>query len=90
MKTLLGTEIPQEVKGLVYLCDFDYTQNKLTVFKELLCDSGSLALEMYANIPNAPSQIAYGKTHEEFCKELEILHISMADETWLKDLANCL
>lgn len=90
MKTLLGTEIPANVRGIVYLCKFDHKELTITVISEIMCQSPFYALEVYANIPNPESQLATGGTHEEMCEKLEKLHKRMKDKIWLKDLSECL
>jgi hypothetical protein len=90
MKTLLGNEIPETIKGIVYLCDFDHDKLVITTIAEIMCEQASIALNLYAEIPNPASQLAMGGTHHEFCKELERLHHNMKDRTWLKNLSECL
>lgn len=92
MKTILGTEIPETTRGVLYLCHFDFLADpyRLDVMREILCDSASTALELYANIPNPPSQLATGKTYKKLCEELELLHSNMTKKEWLDDLANCI
>ena len=92
MKTLLGTEIPKTTRGVLYLCHFDFLVDppRLDVVREILCDSAWRAIELYANIPNPPSQAATGKTYDKLCEELELLHTNMKKKEWLDDLANCI
>ena len=90
MKTLLGTEIPINIKGLVYICDFDRYRLKIVVAAEILCEEAALALNLYAEIPNPESQLALGSTHKKFCMELEKLHANMKNEKWLKELSEML
>ena len=87
MKTLLGTEIPKSIRGVVYLCHFDSFNLKITVENELLCTSSLVALEFYSEIPNPESQLAMGSTYEKLCAELEKLHKNMKDEKWLQELS---
>lgn len=86
MKTLLGTPIPESIRGIVYLCNFDPVKLELHVFNELLCTSPADALEAYANIPNPPSQIATGKDFPSLCDKLEELHKNMKNPIWLAKL----
>jgi hypothetical protein len=90
MKTILGTEIPKTTRGVVYLCHLDFLVEpaKLNVIREILCEDSFHALTLYAEIPNPPSQLAYGNTYEELCNKLEILHKNMKDEKWLEELIN--
>jgi hypothetical protein len=90
MKTILGTEIPNYIRGIVYLCHYNYEESKLTVFRELLFESSFEALESYANIPNPESQVVMGGTYKELIYELELLHKNMKNSIWLKELANSL
>jgi hypothetical protein len=88
MKTILGKEIPETTRGVVYLCHIDFLIEppKLTVFREILCEDAFHALTLYAEIPNPPSQLVTGRTYDELCKRLEILHEEMKSEKWLKEL----
>jgi len=88
MKTILGTEIPENIRGIVYLCTLEVTDHELELIveREILCDSTFLAITLYAEIPNPESQVAIGKTKEAFEKELEILHKNMKDLVWLQQL----
>jgi len=92
MKTILGTAIPETTRGVLYLCHFNFLVDppRLTVMREILCDSASRALELYANIPNPASQVATGRTYEKLCDELELLHSNMTKKEWLNDLARCI
>lgn len=87
-KTLLGTEINSNIRGIIYICD--YENFKLTVKSELLFTNTSSAIICYGEIPNPPSQIAIGKTHDEFIKSLNTLHERMQSEEWQKQLADYL
>ena len=92
MKTILGTEVPENARGIVYLCHFHNSEESFTleVFKEIFFTSIFRAFDAYANIPNPASQLAYGKTFEELCISLEILHNNMVDPTWLKNLSEAI
>lgn len=92
MKTILGTEIPESTRGIVYLCHFNFLTDpyKLTVIREILCDDAWRAMELYANIPNPPSQVVTGKTYQILCDRLAVLHENLADQRWVDDLANCI
>lgn len=90
MKTILGTEIPETFKGILYLCEFDYEKLSIKVIKEILCENAGFALSLYAEIPNPESQLVMGKTYEELCMKLEELHKNMKDKEWLEELSNCL
>lgn len=90
LQTILGTDIPINTRGILYLCHFDYQKMKLTVCREILCDDAGHALNLYANIPNPESQLITGKTFDELIINLHQLHEDIKDEQWLKELANCL
>jgi hypothetical protein len=90
MKTILGEEIPETTRGILYLCHFDYEKMEITVLREILFADSYLALMLYAEIFNPASQVVMGKTFEELCAGLERLHKDMKDPVWLEDLANCL
>lgn len=85
MKTLLGTEIPEWARGIVYLCGFK--DLKLTVFHEIFFEYPGAAFMAYAEIPNPASQMATGKTPEEFKGALQVLHNNMKDTKWLLSLS---
>lgn len=89
MKTILGTEIPENIRGVLYLCHFNFLVDPpvLTVMREILCENAGDALMLYAEIPNPPSQLATGKSYEQLCEELERLHKNMKDKKWLKELS---
>lgn len=84
METLLGTGIPKTVQGLVYLCEYNYHTENITINRELFYTTQRGALEAYANIPNPESQIAKGSTHGKFLISLRKLHKNMQDPKWLK------
>lgn len=88
MKTILGTDLLKSTRGVLYLCHFNGTT--IIVITEILFTSSFMALEAYANIPNPESQLVTGKTYEEVCEELEILHANMKNRTWLNALKECL
>lgn len=92
MKTILGTEIPETTRGVLYLCHFNFLVDppKFDVIREILCDEAWRAMELYANIPNPPSQVVTAKTYEQLCERLEELHANMTKKEWLEDLANCI
>ncbi len=90
MRTFKGNSIPQGVLGVVYLCDYNYANNTIEVFKELLFEKPGDALHAYSEIPNPPSQVAMGNTREEFKKELERLHANLNNPEWVKELAEYL
>lgn len=85
LKTKLGKDIPVTTRGILYGCNFD--GKKITVFGELLFDSGFDALNAYANIPNPESQLVTGKTFDELIRGLIDLHKKMEDPVWLKMLS---
>lgn len=89
-KTILGTEIPENIRGVLYLCKFDPKIPSIKVEVEILRIFAWEALELYANIPNPESQLVTGKTYEELIRNLEILHKNMQDPVWLGELSNCL
>ncbi len=86
MKTKLGREINPDVRGLLYLCEYNSMTNKLTVFSERLYSNSFYALEAYSNIPNPASQLVMGNSYEDLCSKLLILHNNMENEEWLTKL----
>ena len=90
LQTILGTDIPITTKGIVYLCELYFHPLKLTVVREILCESAFHALTLYAEIPNPPSQLVTGKTFDELITKLHQLHKDMKDPTWLNELRETL
>ena len=90
MKSILGTEIPERTRGVLYLCKFDPEIPSIKVAAEIFRDNAWEALELYANIPNPESQLVTGRTYEGLIYNLELLHKNMKDPAWLKELSECL
>lgn len=88
--TILGTEVPENTRGIVYLCYFDRESMTIKVVNEILCDTVMRAMNLYANIPNPESQIVTGNTYEELIASLNTLHKNMEDKEWLEELAECI
>lgn len=87
MRTLLGTEIDANIKGVLYICRFSHMFLTLKVTREILFENQADALEAYANIPNPESQVAFEKPTSTLEEELEKLHKNMIDPYYLKGLA---
>jgi hypothetical protein len=90
LKTILGTDIPLDTRGIVYLCQYDSYIPKLTVVKEILCKTTWEAIELYSNIPNPESQVVMGKTFDELILELNKLHANINNPKWVEELADYL
>ena len=90
LKTILGTDIPVTTRGILYLCDYNYRTCSLKVLREMLFDEAFDALNAYANIPNAESQVAMGGSFDELIREVNALHQKMHDHKWLKQLGDTL
>jgi len=90
MKTKLGTRIPKNIRGILYLCKYDRINKKLNVVNEILCESAFDALNYYANIPNPESQLASGKTYKDLIKNLKLLHKNIIDPEWISELEECI
>lgn len=90
MKTILDTEIPENIRAVLYLCDFDSKNLTITVTVEFLFQDAWQALSTFAEIPNPESQLVTGKTYKQLCQHLEVLHRQMKNKRWLKDLSECL
>lgn len=90
LKTWLGEEILEEIRAVLYLCEYDYKTKTIKVVREMLFVSGFDALQAYANIPNPESQMASGKDQESFEKELVQLHAKLNNPEWVKELAGYL
>lgn len=90
MKTKLGTEIPKDARGILYLCKYNRREPSIKVFHEIFFRNAFDALQAYANTPNPESQMASGETYEELCIDLEYLHKCMDNIDWLIELGYCL
>ena len=88
MRDLLGQKINENIRGIVYLCEYD--NFKLIPYKALHFRNAFDAIEAYANTPNPPSQIARGNSKEKFQKEVELLHRNMKNIEWQKELSEYL
>jgi hypothetical protein len=84
MKTVLGRTVPENVRGILYLCTL--TKDALIVREELFFESAFTAINTYANIPNPESQVVTGKTYDELLDNLKILHTRIVNPEWLKML----
>lgn len=85
-KTILGTEIPENTKGIVYLCYFDRKKMTIKVTHEILCDKVMDAMNIYANTPNPESQVVTGGSYVDLIASLIILHDNMKRKEWLERL----
>lgn len=90
MKTLLGTEIPENIRGVLYLCQFNHDKLEIKVIHELFFEKPWDALLAFAEIPNPKSQMTCGTSYNKMCSNLLKLHDNMNDKEWLKELSNCL
>jgi len=92
LQTILGTDIPINTRGIVYLCHFYHMGEppKLTVVREILCEDSFHALTLYSEIPHPPSQLVMGKTFDELIINLHKLHEDMKNPIWLNELAETL
>ena len=90
MKTFLGTKILESTLGILYLCEYNYTNKTIRVRSELQFNNAGTALNAYANIPNPESQLAMGKDKVEFEKDLNELHAKLNNPTWVEELAEYL
>lgn len=88
--TVLGTEIDENIRGILYLCEFNRKELSLKVTNEILFESAFIALEAYANIPNPESQLITGKTYEELLLANAEFEKNMVDKDWLNELSECL
>lgn len=71
MKTLLGTEIPKNIRDVLYLCQFDH---EIKVIRELLFEKPWDTLLAFVEIPNPESQMACGTSYNKMCSDLLKLH----------------
>lgn len=88
MKTILGTELSKDIRGVLYLCEVE--DSNVEVFGEHLFENSFIALRAYCEIPNPTSQLVSGKTHEELVANLTELHKNIKDPKWIEELKNCL
>jgi len=90
MKSLLGTEVSNDIRGILYLCELNYDDEILYVRGEIFFKTPFEALNAYANIPNPESQMVSGKTFEELERENESLSNRINNSSWIEELMNCL
>ena len=86
MKTFTGQDMPDEARGIVYICLYNHKESTIEVLRSIICSTAGSALDIYANTPNPESQMAMGKTQEEFEKDLTRLHKNLNDPEWVKAL----
>lgn len=86
----LGTTIPPEARGVLYLCKYNFKTYEIKVEREIFFANAVDALQAYANIPNPESQLATGKTYRDLLEEVSKLHANLDSEKWRKELANYL
>ncbi len=87
MKTFLGNPINQETLAILYLCDYDYAKQTITVTDETQFTRTFDCLLVYANTPNPASQMTSGKDRIAFEKNLNKLHARFNDPEWVKELS---
>ena len=90
LQTWLGNDIPTSVRGIVYLCKYDFTNKTIKVVRELLFDSAFASLNAYANIPNPESQQVSGRTYNELISNLHLLHDKLRNKEWVENLSDYL
>lgn len=90
MKTYLSNPILKTTRGIVYICDYDFNTKTIKVMNELQFSDPALALNAYAEIPNAESQLAMGATKEVFLEELQKLHDNLNNPKWVENFAEYL
>jgi len=88
--TFAGTIIPESVRGLLYICKYDYATKTIEICNTIVFDRAYDALQAFANIPNPESQIAMGGTREEFVAELDELHANLNNPFWVNELSDYL
>ena len=86
MNTKLNKPIPENTKGILYLCKFSRNPLQLQVVSEILFNDAFNALNSYANIPNPESQLVIGDSYDKLISELSKLHANMENEQWLENL----
>jgi len=86
LQTRSGKEIPLNIRGILYLCNYDRTNTTIKVVKELMFTEAFTALNAYSNIPNPESQLVIGKDYNELIKRLHKLHANLINKDWLKKL----
>lgn len=83
MNTITGIPIGEDIRAILYLCDFS-DRKELKVISTLQFQDSFRAINTYAEIPNPESQLIIGATYEELCKNLELQHSLMANKHWLE------
>lgn len=67
MKSLLGTNVPQAAKGILYICDFDGDQ--IVATGEMFFKDKMTCLHYYAEIRNPESHMVAGDSHDELVRK---------------------
>ncbi len=88
LKTLLGTDIPLDTRGIVYLSEYIRSPLKLKIVQEIFFESSFDAITAYSNIPNPESQVVMGKTFDKLIEENEQLKRKIIDPEWLLQLGD--
>lgn len=90
MKDYLNNKIEDTTLGVLYICDYNFVTNTMTVVHVLQFRCAGRALDAYANTRNPESQLASGRTREEFEEQLSVLHNRLNDPQWVKELRDYL
>lgn len=90
VKTLDGKEIPEWVRGILYICKYDHKGPSIEVLGSIFYPTASSALEAYANIPNPESQMVSARTYEDLISNLKMKHLAFKDPEWLRMLGETL
>ena len=88
MKSLLGHDIPENIRGILFICKFD--GESIEVVRERMYNCPFKTVNAYANTPNPESHMVSGETHEEMLVELESLKNKFNTPKHIKGLKECL
>lgn len=89
-KTFLGKTIPEDTRGILYLCKYDNEENTILVFYEMFFTCTFKALTWYAEVRNPESQLMTGKTYEDLIKKVDQMKKNLVNPSWLKELSESL
>ena len=90
MKTFLGEQVKENTRSILYLCDYDFKNKTIKVFREIQFATPGQGLDAYANAPNPPSQLASGSTKEKLEQELTALNNNLNNPKWVAELSEYL
>lgn len=84
MKDLLGVNISENMRGIIYFCDFNYVNNTVKILLALKMSSVAVAIDFYDDLGQSSYQLAVGDTYEELCDSLTALHRNLKNPRWIQ------